>query len=317
MVAITQRTAPSLEERVELPRPQAGPEPQRMLTTMLGDYWFWRREHLPSAVLVRLLAEWGTSKGSARASIRRLADRGVLVRSRDGRTTSYGLRFRTREALVEHAHRLLSFGAESPSWDGCWTMVAFSIPEGSRNLRHSVRVGLRNHGLRLLYDGLWVSPFDRSREAVEVLRSLSVTTATVTRATEVEGSPIAGSPLQAFDLDSVGEAYAAFATRYEPTVERVRAGGFDPAEAFLARESLMSDWMILRQLDPDLPAELLPQGWPRPHARSVFTQIYDSLGPLGEQRFCEIVSEIAPDLGRLATHHTSTNMVPIPLSPRH
>ena len=244
----------------------------------------------------RLLAEWGTSKGSARASIRRLADRGVLVRSRDGRTTSYGLRFRTREALVEHAHRLLSFGAESPSWDGCWTMVAFSIPEGSRNLRHSVRVGLRNHGLRLLYDGLWVSPFDRSREAVEVLRSLSVTTATVTRATEVEGSPIAGSPLQAFDLDSVGEAYAAFGPATSRLSSACAREDSIPPKRFSARESLMSDWMILRQLDPDLPAELLPQGWPRPHARSVFTQIYDSLGPLGEQRFCEIVSEIAPDL---------------------
>jgi phenylacetic acid degradation operon negative regulatory protein len=283
-----------------------------MLTTMLGDYWFWRREHLPSAVLVRLLKEFGTSTASARASIRRLTDRGVLVRSRNGRTTSYGLRFRTQEALVEHAHKLLSWGASSPSWDGLWTVVAFSIPEGSRNLRHSVRVGLGRLGLRLLYDGVWVTPFDRSHEAVDLLRALDVTTATVTRATEVVGSPQGGTPLQAFDLTEVSDAYDAFAAQYEPVADRVRRGEFEPAEAFLARESLMSDWMVLRQLDPDLPSELLPETWPRPQARRLFVQIYDSLGPLGEQRFREIVSEIDPELGRLATHHTSTNMVPIP-----
>jgi len=282
-----------------------------MLTTMLGDYWFWRREHLPSSVLVRLLKEFGTSTPSARASIRRLTDRGVLVRSRNGRTTSYGLRFRTQEALVEHAHKLLSWGASFPAWDGIWTVVAFSIPEGSRNLRHSVRVGLGRLGLRLLYDGVWVTPFDRSAEATELLRTLGVATATVIRATEVIGSPEGGSPLQAFDLKDVRDAYSGFASQYEPVAERVQAGEFEPAEAFLARESLMSDWMVLRQLDPDLPFELLPESWPRPHARCLFVQIYDSLGPLGEQRFRQIVSEIDPDLAQLATHHTSTNMVPV------
>src|SRR5438445_1800110 len=94
---------------LRLPRTQAGPERQRLLATLLGDYWFWRREHLPSAVLVRLLAEFGASAGSARAAIRRLAERGVLVGSRTGRTTSYGLPFRTQEALIDHAQRLLSF----------------------------------------------------------------------------------------------------------------------------------------------------------------------------------------------------------------
>jgi phenylacetic acid degradation operon negative regulatory protein len=293
-----------------LPRSQAGPERQRLLATVLGDYWFWRHEHLPSAVLIRLLAEFGASDGSARAAVRRLAERGVLVRSRHGRTTSYGLPYRTHEALVDHARRLLSFGATPPEWDGRWTVVAFSIPEGSRNLRHAARVGLRNLGLAPLYDGLWVSPFDRSEDALEVLRKLSICSATVMRADEIPGSPRQGSPMSAYDLDSVGVEYDAFAERYEPLLARVRAGGFGPTEAFLARTTLMSDWNALRHLDPNLPGELLPADWPRPRARTVYVAIYDSLGPLGELRFREIVGEIAPDLAELATHHTSARMVP-------
>jgi phenylacetic acid degradation operon negative regulatory protein len=297
-------------EPLRLPRTQAGPERQRLLATVLGDYWFWRHEHLPSAVLIRLLAEFGTSPGSARAAVRRLADRGVLVRSRSGRTTGYGLPFRTHEALVAHAQRLLSFGATSPRWDGRWTLVAFSIPEGSRNLRHAARVGLRNLGLAPLYDGVWVSPFDRSAEAAELLRTLTIDSATVTRADEVPGSPPDGSPVSAFDLTSVAAAFEAFAARYEPLLERVRAGAFGPAEAFLARTTLMSDWNALRHLDPDLPGELLPADWPRPRARDVYVAIYDSLGPLGEERFREIVGELEPELAALATHHTSKRMVP-------
>jgi phenylacetic acid degradation operon negative regulatory protein len=297
-------------EPLRLPRAQVGPERQRLLATLLGDYWFWRNEHLPSAVLVRLLAEFGASPTSARAAIRRLADRGVLVRSRSGRTTSYGLPHRTHEALIEHAQRLLSFGATSPHWDGRWTVVSFSIPEGRRNLRHAARVGLRNLGFAPLYDGVWVSPYDRSGEVVAVLLTLGIRSATVTRAEEAPGSPPEGSPVSAFDVSSVAAAYVDFAERYEPLLERVRAHGFGAAEAFLARTTLMSEWNGLRHLDPDLPTELLSPGWPRPRARAVYVAIYDSLGPLGEQRFREIVGEIAPQLAQLATHHTSTRMVP-------
>jgi phenylacetic acid degradation operon negative regulatory protein len=297
-------------EPLRLPRTQAGPERQRLLATLLGDYWFWRREHLPSAVLIRLLAEFGASSGSARAAIRRLAERGVLVRSRHGRTTSYGLPFRTREALVAYAQRLLSFGAESPRWDSRWTIVAFSIPEGNRNLRHAARVGLRNLGLAPLYDGVWVSPNDRSGEAAALLRTLSIRSATVMRADEAPGSPREGSPVSAFGLKSVAAAYTAFTARYEPLLERVHAGAFGADEAFLARTTLMSDWNALRHLDPELPGELLPPDWPRPRARRVYVAIYDSLGPLGEERFREIVSEIAPELAELATHHTSARPIP-------
>jgi phenylacetic acid degradation operon negative regulatory protein len=40
---------------------QSGPEPQRLLTTLLGDYWYWRDEHIPSSTLVSLLGEFGIS----------------------------------------------------------------------------------------------------------------------------------------------------------------------------------------------------------------------------------------------------------------
>src|SRR5690242_729440 len=77
-------------ERGELPRAQAGGRPQHLLVTMLGDYWFERREHLPSAALVDLLAEFDISEAGARAALSRLARRGLLESSKRGRHTAYG-----------------------------------------------------------------------------------------------------------------------------------------------------------------------------------------------------------------------------------
>ncbi|MEV1204509.1 PaaX family transcriptional regulator C-terminal domain-containing protein, partial [Microbispora rosea] len=57
-------------------------------------------------------------------------------------------------------------------------------------------------------------------------------------------------------------------------------------------------------LDPDLPAELLPAGWPRDEARRLCVQIYDSLGEPAERRFREILAEFDPELAALAAHHT-------------
>src|SRR6266498_3141732 len=74
-----------------LPRSQTGPNPQRLLLTLLGDYWFPRREPLPSRGLVALLAEFGSTAASSRAALSRLAQRGLLVSSKDGRHTFYGL----------------------------------------------------------------------------------------------------------------------------------------------------------------------------------------------------------------------------------
>ena len=79
----------------------------------------------------------------------------------------------------------------------------------------------------------------------------------------------------------------------------------------------MSDWMILRQLDPDLPSRAAASGLGRDRTRARSSRRSTThSGRWGSCRFREIVNEIAPDLGDLATHHTSTNMVPIELPPQ-
>jgi phenylacetic acid degradation operon negative regulatory protein len=70
----------------------------------------------------------------------------------------------------------------------------------------------------------------------------------------------------------------------------------------------MTHWREFPDLDPELPAEVLPADWPRAAARECFVTIYDGLGPLAERRFAELLARHAPDLAPLAAHRTSEDV---------
>ncbi|GAA1896595.1 PaaX family transcriptional regulator [Actinomadura bangladeshensis] len=286
-----------------LPRGKQGAEPQRLLTTLLGDYWFWRAEHIPSAALVRLLEEFDISEAGARAALRRVASRGLLTSSRSGRTTAYGLPPRAHDVIVAHMLRLLTFGASTPSWDGEWTVVMFSVPEDQRDTRRALRDGLRLLHFGMLFDAVWVSPHDRTADVVALTRRLEVSGVTVLRAREIAEEGLDGVLDRAFDITALRERYERFVTTYREEGERVARSGVAPAEALRLRTAVMTDWRVFPNLDPDLPAELLPPGWPRDEARWLCVRIYDSLGEPAEQRFREILAGYAPELAELASHH--------------
>ncbi|MFC7381278.1 PaaX family transcriptional regulator [Sphaerisporangium rhizosphaerae] len=287
-----------------LPRARQGAEPQRLLTTLLGDYWFWRQEHIPSAALVALLEEFGITATSARAALRRVAARGLLESSRNGRTTAYGLPPRASDVIVAHARRLLTFGATTPRWDGRWTVVTFSVPEHQRDTRRALRDGLRLLHFGMVFDAVWVSPHDRTDDVVELVRRLGVRGTVVFRARTVADDDLDPVPHRAFDIAGLRERYLRFIDAHRPVAERLAAGGPSPAEALLLRTAIMTDWRVFPTLDPDLPSELLPAGWPRDEARRLCVRIYDSLGESAERRFREILAEFDPGLAKLAAHHT-------------
>jgi phenylacetic acid degradation operon negative regulatory protein len=314
-----------------LPRARQGAEPQRLLTTLLGDYWFWRQEHIPSAALVRLLEEFGISEASARAALRRLVSRGLLTSSRNGRTTAYGLPPRASDVIVAHMRRLLTFGAVTPPWDGEWTVVTFSVPEDQRDTRRTLRDGLRLLHFGMIFDAVWVSPHDRTDDVVELTRRLGVRGAVVFRARKVADDDLDPVPARAFDVTALRERYLRFIDTHRPVAERLAMSGPDigpmsgplsgpsPAEALRLRTAIMTDWRVFPTLDPDLPAELLPAGWPRDEARRLCVRIYDSLGEPAERRFREILAGFDPELAGLAAHHTFTQVSALesPVTRRH
>ena len=286
-----------------LPRARAGSSPQHLLTTLLGDYWAQRSEHLPSAALVALLGEFEIAPAAARAALNRLARRGVLVSSRRGRTTSYGLAPGATDLLLAGAHRFVSFGSEPRAWDGRWTLVLLALNERERDQRYVIRSRLRWLGFAPLYDGTWVSPRPVAEQARQELDSLGLQDLTIFTAEAQPGA--ARPPIAAWHLDDVAATYRLFVSDHDPLRAKIRSGQVSAAEALLARTSIMDRWRAFPGIDPDLPLHELPHHWPRPAAYALFVEVYDALGPLAAIRVRQLVHRHSPELAELITFATT------------
>jgi phenylacetic acid degradation operon negative regulatory protein len=262
---------------------------QRLLVTLLGDYWHVDRAPIPSAGLVRVLAEFGIAPANARAALSRMTQRGLLDRSKQGRRTSYGPTEQAWHLLQRGARRIFATddGAE---WDGTWTLIAFSLPIDDGDLRRLLRARLRWLTFWPLYDATWVTPHDRVDAVRDQLTELGISDALVLRTTDVELLPGGKARLEdAWRLGDLADAYSEFLSRYGEVAHRADDDDVPPDEALVQRTEMVDDWRRLVRDDPDLPTDFLPTSFPRAEARAVFLRAYRALADPARTRFEELV----------------------------
>jgi phenylacetic acid degradation operon negative regulatory protein len=269
---------------VRLPRQQAGSSPQGLAVTLLADYTLRTRAWVPSAAIVALLAESDVSLAGARTAISRLARRGVLEGSRQGRHSSYRLTQPAAGNLSAGGSWVVASTANVAPWDEWWTLIAFSLPQEKSTQRRALRGQLRWLGYGPLYDGLWISPHGLTPKARSLLAQLDPGAMTAFRAQHVELDAITGrNPLDAWDIAAIARQYESFVQRWTPLLPRIRSGDVTGAEAVRARTEVMDTYRRFAVLDPALPIRLLPAGWPREPAREVFVAVYDGLAEVSQE----------------------------------
>jgi DNA-binding transcriptional regulator PaaX len=106
--------------------------------------------------------------------------------------------------------------------------------------------------------------------------------------------------IEAWSPQEFREQYRPFTEKFLPWVERLDAGTVSPAEAFRVRTELMDAWRAFPWSDPDLPAELLPEAWPRSEARDLLVRLYDGLAPAAMAYVEEAVVREVPELAGTA-----------------
>ncbi len=298
-------TMTSLEHAGGLPRSQAGSSPQHLLISLLGEYWHGREDHVPSAALVDLASDFDVSPTSARAALSRLARRDLVESSKQGRKTFYGLTDHAKHAMQSELQRILALGTVDHPWDGSWNVVLFSLPEDRRDVRHLLRSTLRFCGFAPLFDGVWVSPDSDPTAALQGLEELGIENSTILRSSVTHASGI-GDPLAAWDLDDVAKSYRSFIADFSSLRNQVATGAISPTEALVQRGAVLDSWSRFPDLDPDLPASMLPTDWPRQEARKVFVELYDGLGPLASIRVTQVFKRYAdrlPDATYVSASH--------------
>jgi phenylacetic acid degradation operon negative regulatory protein len=245
-------------------RSVGAPAARSLLLTILGEYVLPRGEPVWQETLVSALTTVGYTQHAARQALSRTARDGWLTAERRGRRARMALSGGAAELLRSGAERIYSFG-DPWEWGGRWLVVVLRVPEERREVRHQLRTRLAWAGLGSLGGGVWLTPHvGREAELAAVIRDEPAAEATSFVASlGTLGSP-AGVVAAAWDLDGVREHYEAFIEDFA----RVRPG--TPDASFRMQTLLVHAWRKFPFVDPDLPAGLLPSGWPRRRAHQLF-----------------------------------------------
>lgn len=227
---------------------------------------------LPSMTLLDLLADLGVAEAAARATLKRMTQRGLLVRGQVGRTAEYTLTPLAEDVLREARGRVASPAPfEHPA--GEWTLLSYSVPESRRDLRNRVRARLTWAGFGGLRDGLWIAPGTVDVAAVLGRSDLD---RVADLADAFAAQPLPGTDLdrlvhRAWDVPTVHDAHTWFIETWS-SPPRV--------EGSLAQLTLMgADWLRLLRTDPGLPASHLGPAWPAPLSSATYRRVFDGLEP--------------------------------------
>jgi phenylacetic acid degradation operon negative regulatory protein len=271
-----------LTRRRELGAPSA----RSLLLTVLGEFVLSIGAPVWTQALLEVLGELGVEPKSARQALARTAAEGLLSSDRAGRRVRWSLTGPGRRLLSDGAERIYGFGSAATSWDGRWLVLLVGLPESRRQLRHRLRSRLAWAGLGSPAPGVWLSPHPgKQREVAEVIDELALN--------EVSFSfvgpygTIGGQRelvAQAWNLAEVEAAYHDFVTTF--TDERPGT----PNQVLTAQIRLVHAWRRFPFLDPQLPAELLPGGWPGAKAHTLFHDRHERWAAEAGRRWTELLA---------------------------
>jgi phenylacetic acid degradation operon negative regulatory protein len=262
-------------------RDAAGSSSARALIfTILGEFVLPAGGTPWTSAIIQAMSGLGVEEKATRQALMRVAADGWLTAERVGRRTRWRLTPSGDRLLTEGSERIYGFGARRQAWDGTWLLVLARTPEAERPARHVLRSRLTGAGFGSPAPGIWISTHaDRLGEVERALAEAGLAgEAQIFRGTHADGQlPVLVS--QAWDLSALGGRYDDF------IATSAAASPGDPLSAVIG---LVHAWRRFPWTDPDLPGELLPPGWPRPRAATVFRRRHAEWAPAATESWQDI-----------------------------
>jgi phenylacetic acid degradation operon negative regulatory protein len=242
---------------------------------LFGDYLRYRGGEVRLRGLVSLMGCFDVSEATVRVVVARLRKEGWLSSRREGRETVYALTDAAWKLLDEGRERIFH-RAQGP-WDGQWNMIIYSVAESERGLREQLRKKLAWLGFGPLSSSVWLSPHDRGGVVKDAFADEPAVRLDAFRSRSGGAPEDRDIATRAWDLDGLDRAYSDLLATYRPRLSAYRAGELQGAEALVERMRLVHDYRRFPFRDPDLPPELLPEGWCGRVAHEVFLEAHGLL----------------------------------------
>ncbi|MDR7083557.1 phenylacetic acid degradation operon negative regulatory protein [Arthrobacter ginsengisoli] len=265
-----------------VPRPT--PRHQQLIVTIYGLYGRSNGGALPVSVLISMLDDLGVESSGVRSSVSRLKRRGVLESVRQGGVAAYRLAPNLEDVFQEGDRRI--FSPRRATAADRWLLIAFSVPESQRHLRHQLRSMLTRMGFGSVTPGLWIAPGNTYEDISHQLERAGLTEyVEFFKAEHLTAGDVKDKVSRWWDLPALESLYAEFIERFAPVLARWEAEAAAPGPdadraAFADYVQLLTQWRRLPYLDPGLPAEFLPAGWHGLTAERIFAELHRLLnGP--------------------------------------
>jgi phenylacetic acid degradation operon negative regulatory protein len=262
-------------------RAVGAPAARSVLLTLLGEFVLPLRDGVWQETLIGALQALGHKPQAARQALARSITAGWLRTERHGRRSRVRLTEPTAHMLSTGAERIYSF-AEPWDWNGHWLLVVLRVPEDRRDVRHRMRTRLAWAGFGSLGGGLWISPHDEREGELEAMAGDGDGPVAGLLSFRAELGAIGDAArvvADAWDLDGVATAYRDFIDQFAGMRTK------SPEATFRAQTLLVHEWRKFPFLDPDLPAEMLPNGWPRSRAHDVFAERHAQWHDVAQEYF--------------------------------
>ncbi|WP_405658144.1 PaaX family transcriptional regulator [Streptomyces sp. NBC_01166] len=279
-------------EEAEVPEEggEMGLRPQSLMLTFLGNYVLGGDAYVYSGSIIDVFGRAGVGEHATRSTLTRMVGRGLLHRRRVGRRMYFGLTDRAVTILRDGEDRVWKQGAVNDSWDGTWTLLAFSLPEASQRQRHGLRAQLAWAGFGPLIGGLWIAPGRTDTEEITADPGF-VGRVTVFHSAVGPATDIARMVHETWDLATPAAGYRAFTDRWSAL-----ADGADDAtdtDPLAVKLRLLTEWLVIVRADPHLPVRHLPEDWPAARAQDVFRRA-DARVDAAARRLAEELLETVP-----------------------
>ncbi|WP_155057614.1 PaaX family transcriptional regulator [Streptomyces blattellae] len=262
-------------------------KPRSLVFDLFGDYLRYRGGEVRLRGLVALMDCFGIPESTVRVVAARMRKEGWLDSRKEGRETVYALTDASWRLLDEGRERI--FRRAPGPWDGQWHMVIYSVPEADRALREQLRKKLSWLGFGLLSASVWISPHDRVAEVRESFADQPAARIDALHARSEGAVADRDMAARSWDLAALNKEYGELLDRYRPRLAGYRAGELRGRDALIERMRLIHDYRMFPFRDPDLPPELLPEGWVGRQAHELFLEAHGLLRAEAEGYVDEVI----------------------------
>lgn len=261
-----------------------------ILLTVLGELVYPNEQPVWTSSLLYMLVGMGIEQRTARQAISRASGSGWITGHREGREVCWELTPSGKHLIEEGAKRVYSLHADAEPWDGNWLVLLVTISESQRSVRKMLYTALDWEGFGNPTPGVWVSPHsDREAQAQRVIDELDLRPSTLAFVGQARAIGQTEQELvsSAWDLNAVISEYEELLIRYsglQPT----------PGDPLLFTHlRLVNEWQRFPFMDPQLPAELLPD-WIGRRAAVMFHQLRTAWYDDAQARWHEVAKETSP-----------------------